>query len=267
MKLTLNRLLLVLTVLATGATQAVGVNLTPEQRGRAIFDEADRRISGYGALEVDLRMILRTAKGVSSERSLRIRQLEMPEDGDRVLVVFDTPADIRGTALLSHAHKVADDDQWLFLPAIKRVKKIASRNKSGAFLGSEFAFEDLALPELDKYSYRYLRDDVWQEQPCFVVERRAVVAHSGYSKEHYWIDQSEYRTLRVEYFDRREQPVKALNVTDYRLYEDRFWKAGRMHMQNLRSGKSTELVWQQYDFSIDLDADRDLSVNSLRRAR
>ena len=267
MKLTLNRLLLVLAVLVLSATQAAGVDLTPEQRGRAIFDEADRRASDYGDLVVDLRMILRTAKGVASERTLRIRQMEIPDDGDRVLVVFDSPADIRGTALLSHAHKVADDDQWLFLPAIKRVKKIASRNKSGAFLGSEFAFEDLALPELDKYSYRYLREDVWQGQPCFVVERRAVATHSGYSKEHYWIDQAEYRTLRVEYFDRRETPVKELNISDYQLYEDRFWKASRMHMQNLRSGKSTELVWQQYDFRVGLDADRDLSVNSLRRAR
>jgi hypothetical protein len=273
----LTRPLLALTLLVTGATQSAGVDLTPvqpsyellspEERGLAIFTEADKRNSGYGDLEVELKMILRTAKGAASERNLRIRQMEVPADGDRVLVVFDTPADIRGTALLSHAHKVAGDDQWLFLPALKRVKKIASRNKSGAFLGSEFSFEDLALPELEKYSYRYIREDSHHGVDCYVVERRSKEKYSGYAKEHYWLDKDEYRTLRVDYFDRRDNPVKLLKVVDYRLYNETFWKPGRMLMENLRTKKSTELVWRDYNFAAGFDADRDFSVNSLRRAR
>ncbi len=273
----LTRPLLALTLLVTGATQSAGVDLTPvqpsyellspEERGLAIFTEADKRNRGYGDLEVELKMILRTAKGAASERNLRIRQMEVPADGDRVLVVFDTPADIRGTALLSHAHKVASDDQWLFLPALKRVKKIASRNKSGAFLGSEFSFEDLALPELEKYSYRYIREDSHQGVDCYVVERRSKEKYSGYAKEHYWLDKDEYRTLRVDYFDRRDNPVKLLKVVDYRLYNETFWKPGRMLMENLRTKKSTELVWRDYNFAAGFDADRDFSVNSLRRAR
>ena len=254
-------------VLVVGAAQSSGVALTPEQQGRMIFEEADKRNSGYGDLEVELLMILRTARGVATQRNLRIKQLEVPRDGDKMLVVFDTPADIRGTALLSHAHKVEDDDQWLFLPAIKRVKKIASRNKSGSFVGSEFSYEDLATPELEKYTYRYLRDEALDDVPCFVVERVSIDEYSGYAKEHFWLDKDAYRVLRVDYFDHADRAVKLLMLSDYQLYADGFWKAGRMVMQNLLNHKSTELVWRNYDFGVGLDAVRDFSVNSLRRAR
>ena len=116
-------------VFAWGATADAGEGAAAEgaaEQGLAIFTEADRRESGFVDLTVELRMILRNASGKSSERALSIRQLEVPEDGDKLMVVFAAPASIRGTALLSHAHKVGSDDQWLFLPALNRVKKIAS---------------------------------------------------------------------------------------------------------------------------------------------
>ena len=169
--------------------------------------------------------------------------------------------------MLSHAHKIDSDDQWLFLPALQRVKKIASRNKSGAFLGSEFSFEDLAVPELEKYTYRFIRDDNLDGVECYVVQRVAKDKYSGYAKEHYWLDQQEYRTLRVDYFDERDVQVKQLKLSGYELYLSDYWKPKRMLMQNLRSKKSTELVWHDYQFGVGLSADRDFSVNSLRRAR
>jgi hypothetical protein len=129
-----------------------------QRRSLEIFSEMDRRNSGFNDFDVNLTMILRTKSGKSSQRELAISVLEVTEDGDKIMVVFNTPASIRGTALLSHAHWVGVDDQWLFLPALKRVKKIAARNKSGPFVGSEFSFEDLSAQELTKYSYEYLRD-------------------------------------------------------------------------------------------------------------
>lgn len=260
-------LLLALTLLVTGATQAAETPTPAQARGLAIFTKADQRQSGYGSMEVALQMIIRTAKGRETQRTLRIRQLEMPADGDRVLVEFESPADIRGTALLSHSHKVADDDQWLFLPAMRRVKKIALRNRNGAFLGSEFTFEDLAVPELEKYTYRYLRDDTLDGIAVYVVERIARNQFSGYKAEVFWIDQAHYRMQQVEYFDENDQQVKLLRASEYELYNDQFWKAGQMSMQNLRTGKSTDLVWQNYQFGLELLPERDFSVNSLRRVR
>ncbi len=236
-------------------------------RGLEIFTEADARDSGYGDLEVDLRMTLRSARGNATERALRIRQLEMPDDGDRVLVVFDTPANIRGTALLSHGRLAGQDDQWLFLPALNRVKKIASRNKTGPFLGSEFSFEDLSPPVLEKFSYRYVEDAVLEGVPCHVVDRFPLDEHSGYARQRVWLDVAHLTIRRIEFTNRREAVVKVLTVSDYVEYLDRYFRPGRMFMENLRSRKSTELTWRNYRFGVGFGADRDFSMNSLRRVR
>ena len=241
--------------------------LSPEQAGLAIFSELDRRDSGYLDLRVNLQMILRNSHGDESHRELRIRQLEVPEDGDWLLVVFDTPKPIRGTALLSYSHKVEPDDQWLYLPALKRVKRISSKNKSGPFLSSEFAYEDLALQEVEKFNYRLLDIETRGDETDYVVERTPVDEFSGYARQVVRLDIVELRIQRIDYFDRRNRPLKTLTADHYQQYQDRYWKAGLMQMSNVQTGKSTDLIWEDFEFATGLDAERDFSTNSLRRAR
>lgn len=250
---------------ATGAFSIEG--LSAPEAGLAIFLEADRRDSGYQDLRVDLEMILRTSHGSESRRVLKIRQMEMADDGDRLLVVFETPKPIHGTALLSYAHSIEPDDQWIYLPALKRVKRIASQNKSGPFLSSEFAYEDLALQEVEKYTYR-LVDRVEEDgESYFVVERTPVGNHSGYARQVVQVDVRELRIHHIEYFDRQDRPLKSLRVEGYQIHEERFWKPQSMLMSNVQTGKSTELTWRNFEFASGLDADRDFSTNSLLRAR
>lgn len=241
--------------------------VTPEERGLQIFQQADARASGFQDLEVDLTMILRTGRGDESLRELRIKQLEVPDDGDKLLVVFDTPKAYRGSALLSFSHKVEQDDQWLYLPAMKRVKKIASRNKSGPFLSSEFAFEDLTAQEVEKFDYRYETSEVLDGQPCYVVTRIPKDEYSGYTRQRVWLDEAEYRVQKIEYYDRKNSLLKTLTMNDYQLHEGKFWKAGRMFMVNHQTRKSTELIWEHFRFRNGLSDQRDFSINSLRRVR
>lgn len=239
---------------------------TLEEQGKAIFVELDRRTSGYQDFQVNLKMILRNSLGEASERLLTISQLEVPEGGDKLLVVFETPKAIKGTALLSVGHVLEPDDQWLFLPALSRVKKIASRNKSGPFLGSEFAFEDLAAPEVEKFDYKLLRKEDLDGTPCFVVERLPRDEFSGYTKQVVWVDQ-EYRPRRIDYYDRKQFLLKTLSESDFQLYDGKFWKPGHMFMNNHESGKTTELFWTDFRFRVGLIDERDFSTNSLKRAR
>ena len=83
-------------------------------------------------------------------------------------MVFDEPRDVKGTAMLTYSHILEPDEQWMFLPALKRVKRISSVNKSGPFMGSEFAFEDFSGQEVGKYSYLWLRDEACGDRamPC-----------------------------------------------------------------------------------------------------
>ena len=239
---------------------------TPEEKGLAIAVETERRDEGFKDAQVNMGMILRNAKGAENKREMRLKTLEVPEDGDKSMMIFDTPADIKGTGLLTFSHKVGDDDQWLNLPALKRVKRIASKNKSGPFVGSEFAFEDLSSQEVEKYTYKYLRDEVFDGQDCFVVERYPVDKNSGYTRQVSWTDKEHYRSLKVDYYDRKNALLKTLTLHGYQQYLDKFWRADRMQMINHVSKKSTELLWQGYRFGGGL-GDKDFTKNALQRTR
>ena len=239
---------------------------TPEEKGLAIAVEADQRDTGFADFTADLTMILRNRHGDESTRIIRNRTLELSDDGDKSLVVFDTPRDVKGTAFLSFTHKTGPDDQWLYLPALKRVKRISSANKSGSFMGSEFAFEDIASQEVEKYAYRWLRDETCEGQSCFVIERDPVDPRSGYTRQVIWIDQAEYRIRKIDFYDRKNVLLKTLTYHGYQQYLNRYWRADEMFMVNHQTDKSTRLVWKNYRFKTGLK-DKDFSRNSLKRAR
>lgn len=242
---------------------------TPEEKGREIAERGAEREEGYGDSLASGEMILRDAGGQESRRRFRSSSLEMTEDGDRTLMVFEWPGDIEGTALLTHAHVEGDDDQWLYLPALKRVKRISSSNKSGSFVGSEFSYEDLVPAEVEKFTYLWLRDEPCPTDPdlaCHVYERRAVDQSSGYSREVIWRDQDAYRIQRTDYYDRRDALLKTLTTDGYQLYNERYWRPDSMLMQNLLTGKSTLMLWSDYRFSTGLD-ENDFTTRALERSR
>ena len=102
---------------------------TPEDKGLEIAKEADLRDLGWGDMKANMVMLLRNKRGDESTREMRLSSLEVTGDGDKSLTTFDTPKDVKGTAFLSHTHVTGADDQWLYLPALKRVKRISSNNK------------------------------------------------------------------------------------------------------------------------------------------
>ena len=239
---------------------------SPEAKGLAIAQEVDRHDSGWGDSQVELRMTLKNKHGQTSTRRLRSRVLEQKGEGDKSLIIFDEPKDINGTALLTFSHATAPDDQWLYLPALKRVKRIASANKSGPFVGSEFAYEDLSSEEVEKYTYKFLREESKGGMDCFVIERYPVDTKSGYTRQVVWIDKAEYRIQMVEYYDRKDALLKTLVLKGYQKYLDAYWRAERFTMSNHQSGKSTELVFSNYVFRNGF-ADRDFDRSTLDRVR
>lgn len=239
---------------------------TPEEKGLAIAVEMDKRDTGWVDSSNDLQMILRNAQGQESKRDIRLKALEVDGDGDKSLSIFDTPNDVKGTAFLSFTHATKPDDQWLYLPALKRVKRISSANKSGPFMGSEFAYEDISSQEVEKYTYKWLRDEMLDGQEVFVVERYPEYEHSGYKRMLTWVDKEIYMPLKVEFYDRKDALLKTLTIHDYKQYLDQFWRPDRQEMINHQSKKSTTLLWSNYKFKTGL-SDRDFDKNSLKRAR
>ncbi|MFQ5508541.1 MAG: outer membrane lipoprotein-sorting protein [Leptospirillia bacterium] len=237
---------------------------TPEERGLAIAMAADAADNGWGDQISSLTMTLTNRHGQTSIRQTHSRTLEVRGDGDKTLIVFDSPKDVQGTALLSFTHKDKTDDQWLFLPALKRTKRISSSNKSGAFMGSEFAYEDISSQEPEKYNHRYLRDEVLDGMECFVVERDPLDPNSGYSRQEIWWDKEHYRPLKIEYYDRKGDHLKTMTQSDFKQY-GRFWRADTFFMENHQTGKTTHLAWTGYKFGNGF-TDAEFTQAALKRA-
>lgn len=246
------------------------------QRGRALAEALDTKDEGYQDAVAQLAMVIRNRSGEETRRELTVKILEQPDDGDYSLMRFEFPADIRGTALLTQPNHKGEDRQWLFMPSINRVRRISSRNKSGPFVGSEFSFEDLSDHSVDDYEYRHLgkegcelsldHDDGERtlETQCERLERVPKDTHSGYSKEVVTIEPENYRIVKIEYYDRRGSLLKVFSTYRFKLFDDLYWRPLRVEMNNVQTGRATELHYDQLEFGTGL-SDSDFHRSSLSR--
>ena len=241
------------------------------EKGLAIATEVDNRDRGWGDVTVEGEMVLKNKAGNESVRKFRSTILEAEDtaEGDRSIITFSQPRDVRGTALLTHSKiEPEDDSQWIFLPAVKRVKRISSSNRTGKFVSSEFSYEDLGSEEVADNDHIWLEDAACAHDAaltCAAVESRPKNRKSGYSRRVSFIDLAEYRVQRIDFYNRRGDLEKTLEFQDYRQYEGKFWRAHVMVMQNHQTGKSTRLSWGDYSFRQGLTA-RDFTPQGLPKA-
>ncbi len=266
----MNKLIFIfgLTLISHGLLAELNIppNASSEEKGVAIAKATDQRDSGWGDWSAQATMTLKNRQGQTSQRIMQIQALEQQKEGDKRLIIFDEPRDVKGTAFLVFTKKDGNDDQWLYLPALRRVKRIASKNQSGPFVGSEFAYEDLSSQEVEKYTHRYLRDETVSGKDCYVIERIPLDKNSGYTQQIIWLDKEEFRQFKVEYYDRKSSLLKTFTAKDYRPYGKDFWRADQFEMVNHQTGKSTILDWESYVFTQGLE-DRVFHQNALKKIR
>jgi Outer membrane lipoprotein-sorting protein len=239
---------------------------TPEERGLSIALDVDARDSGYGNWVATAKMTLRDKQGGEAVRTFRMMALEQQDDGDKTLAFFDRPADLAGTAVLTYSHALVPDDQWLYLPEVKRVKRISSQNKAALFMGSEFAYEDLSSWEVKKYKYKYLRDETLEGNDCFVIENTPAYTDSAYSKQIEWVDKQIYQPRRLDYYDRQGRLLKTMTFSGYQQYLGKHWRASAQLMQNHQTGKATQITWGPYKFKTTIH-ESEFTPEALTRSR
>ena len=259
--------IILLSVLNFNITKA----LEEDPKALKISTDAYNYDKGFGDFTSKQTMTLRNKQGEETIRYFRGKTLEVANDGDKTLFIFDSPKDVKGTATLTFTHKVGPDDQWLYLPALKRVKRITSENRSGSFVGSEFAYEDLGSQELEKYSKRqYIKEEPCpkkEELTCHVITRAPVEESSGYSYQTLWLDDSPaHKVWKIEYYDRKKSLLKTLTFADYKIYLEKFWRPSIYKMINHQTGKSTDLLVEEIKFKVGL-TERDFNQKSLSRVR
>jgi hypothetical protein len=228
---------ILITTLLTATTLMAITNIEIAQKSDKITDGFESSIS-------QTEMILINASGQKSVRELEMKTLE-GEDGDKTISTFLTPADVKGTKTLGHEHLDRDDDQWLYLPALKRVKRIASRNKSGSFMGSEFSYEDIGNQNYKKYTYGDKIEEVELNGiKCYKGSRIPKDKNSGYTKQVSWVAKDTFLLQQIEYYDRKSELLKTAIFSDYKEI-DGVWRVGKIEMKNHQNDKSTVLIWKE----------------------
>jgi len=248
------------------STPALVLAQTPEEKGLEIATQMSTQDDGFADTTSSMTMTLINRSGKKSVRRIRSRVLEVPNDGDKSMTIFDEPKDVKGTASLTYSHAQEADEQWLFLPALKRVKRISSKNKTGAFMGSEFAFEDIGSQEVEKYTYKHLGDETLDGVEVHKIESYPAYKYSGYTRLVNYVDKEKLVGLKTEFYDRKDALLKTLTLSDYKLFNDKYWRAHKLEMVNAQTGKSTILEFADYQFATGLK-DKDFSSNALKKLR
>jgi hypothetical protein len=229
-----------------------------EARGLAVAQKADKANQGFVGERAKLTLELINAHGDVTSRKMVLEIAEGTDDGDRSRSTFEWPADVKGTRLLTWTHKKGDDDRWLYLPAVKRIKRIASSSKSGSFMGSEFSYEDLSSQEVEKYTYKLLDEvkvdvkdgarDTWR------VERRPVDKDSGYTRQIVWMDKEFMNPVKIEYHDRKNELLKVAYFEGYKKV-GAFWRFGSIRVENVQTKKRSKMTWEDRQLGLKLPAE------------
>jgi len=226
-------------LIVPGLFLTFSAGIAAADRGKEIMITQKNMDKGFHDEISILHMTLINAHGDRNTRLMKNKRFEIKDDGDKSLNRFLKPGDIKGTALLTYEHKVGADDQWLYLPALKRVKRISSRNKSGSFMGSVFSYEDLASFEVEKFTYKFIRETSLKGVPCFVIERYPVDKNSGYTRQIVYLRKDNYQFKQIDYYDRKSDILKIAYYDDFKLHNGKYWRPTRIHMKNVQTRKET----------------------------
>lgn len=222
-------------------------------------------------MKSDSTMLLINDKDQKRERkSQTLSKLQANGVDSSLVVKFITPAEIKGTGFLQIEHSNADDDQWIYLPALKKSRRLVANNKKDSFVGSDFSYGDILLPKVDAYQHSLLRSETMNAYDCYVIESKpkdeTEKRNSGYSKKISWIRKDNFLETKVEYYDTSGRLYKTQNATEHKLMEPdtKRWIAMRREMINHQTGHKTIIQFDNIQAGIPV-ADNVFTTRSIER--
>lgn len=222
--------------------------------GRQIM-ERSLKSGDWKDMQGDLTMVLTNARGQQRVRKLKFYSRKRNADESDMLMRFLEPADVRGTGFLIIEHKDADDDRYLYLPALRRVNRITSSGRGGNFMGSDFSYYDIGRPKLNDWTYRLLGEEEIEGHPCYKVEclpaSEEILRDTKYSRIVRWIRKDTYTTVKAEYYDRDGKLWKVLHVPEHKLIGG-VWFATHMIMQDVQIQHTSEMRFENIQVNVGL---------------
>ena len=226
---------------------------------RWVMEQVDARDDGDNMV-VDSTMILIDKKGKERIRELKIFSKDKGEDTLK-MNFFLAPADVKGTGFLTHDYYSGDkdDDQWLYLPDLRKTKRIATSDKSSSFMGSDFSYADMTRRVVDEWNYKFLKEDSVDGHQVWLIEAipvsKAVENRYGFKKSILFIRQDIFIEVRAIHVMQDGKEVKYMEVKNLEQI-DGIWVAAERWMKTTRNKKTlhrTKLIWNNIRFNQDLD--------------
>lgn len=221
------------------------------EEGWKIAKQMDASNDGYVGESSTMKLVLIDATGRQIEREMLGESLEKT-NMDQTLMNFVKPLDVKGTKLLTWSKEVGDDEQWLYLPSLKRVKKINSQTKGSSFMGSEFSFEDLGGQSIEKYTFFLKGSTKIENQDVWILERKAKES-SSYSKVVLYVSKKYMSALKSEYYNKRNELLKVANFsgfTKYTVGKKEIYRPGKIEMNNIQNKKKSIFSWENRKIGI-----------------
>ena len=219
--------------------------------GLQIAKYADEREQGWKDEVSRGSMTLIDADGDSVKRTFSRRVLEKVKEGDKLLIAFLSPNEIKGVKALTFENPGSSDDNWLYLPSTKRVRRVSGANNTASFQGTEFTYEDLANIDYREYQWRFLKmDEIGRKgkkaQSVYKLYAKPTYSDTGYAHLHVYYNKVNFRQERVDYFDKAGKLLKTRDNRDWQLKHGRFWRSDVVEMINHQNKKKTHLRLDKY---------------------
>ena len=252
------------TVLAVASDTDSSVALN----GESIMNQVKWREDGENRRS-QLDITLTEKDGFIRKRAVSYFEKDYGKDRKTYLYVNE-PADVKSTAILINSYdeaKDAEDDIWLYIPALRKIKRLAARNKQGRFVGSEFIFADMERLHLKDYEYDFIGEDTINGRKAFKIDAIAAsdrtTEKTGYSRRMIWVDSERFVVLREQYFDPQGVLLKELTTHKVEHISD-YWIATEQTLFNHQSGRKTDLKISDLEFDKPMD-DLIFSKQTLKR--
>lgn len=244
-----------------GTAYAQTGNLT----GRDIMLRVDERPDGDDRKST-MRMTLINKRGRTRERTVLSMSKEYGKDS-KSLIYFQAPADVKGTGFLQYEYDAPskEDDRWLYLPALKKVRRISGSSKGDYFMGTDFTYDDIGDRAVDEDTHTLLREEAVDGEKCWVIESKPKDRDYMYSRTVGWIRQESLIAAKVEYYDKQGNLLKILTIPDIRK-QDGFWTSIKMVMDNIQKNHKTTIETTEVNYNVGLK-DSLFRVSTLERGR
>lgn len=225
--------------------------LFAQMTGAEVMNEVYNRPKGNG-MTSELVMTITNSRGSVRERSIQQYQQDV-NNVEKKLMFFTSPADVKDTSFMTWSYDSGQaDDKWIYLPAMRRIRRIASDSNNDTFMGSDFTYEDMTLRHPDLDSHEVIREEELQGKTYLVVESKPENENQAYSFTRNWINPETYIGIRKEFFNSKGEVIRRLSVNSTEQI-DGFWVITDMTMENLVKKSSTRIQMKEVTFDTGLN--------------